>query len=506
MEWNLIVGPGSRMADLMAYLVPVRDGGDCARLTPLADLGQLFELEVESGRLILAADELELEDVGLVRRFLRARRDIELVLIGSDAGRRAVRSLASEPRVRTLSWPPDLDDLIALGRAPGGAEAGRAGARRTSPNLAAAPVASAPRARADALGEELSQIEAILGGAPSASVPRARPATAAPAAQVQAVLEEPEQEVLAEVVLEPAPRPPGAEAPSPPRETVPPPPAPAELARPAAPAEPARPAAPPNSAQAAPPNPAQAAPPAALADGPLAPRPYFRDQVADLADLAQRIELGVAAVRETAQDAPDAGAALDVPLDGLHQDVARLLQFTRTLGYQVAPPAGGSQRFELGELLEVFVQALVNRGAEAPRCLWRKQGSAPVLSDRQLLSQAFDALFYVAGHCATRGEIVRVQLKTDAPGEAQVTIEFPGGPLIGRAPESLLQPYALREVLPELGPNALLAAAGILRGQGGSVRLDSRNGRHFAWHVRLPLAGAGPASAGREPSADDPFA
>lgn len=506
MDWSLIVGPGARMPDLRAFLVPAHDGGDIARLPGLGDLAELLELRGGTGRVVLAGDELDAEDVGLVRRFLRRETGFELVLVGADGSRRAVRSLLREPRVRWLSWPPDLEELTLLMRAPGAAAelAGATHARAAAPSTRAEH-ANAPHA--DALVEELTQIEAILGAPSGGRTARtaAAPATArtTPTRTAAPALRTPE---LDETELD-LPDLEDAELDAPARTDARGAPQSADeldelddgLATDDEP----------NFELVPPPRASAAAPAAASDTAPRehAPAPYFRDQVADLADLAQTIELGVARVRESAQDGPDAGAALDAPLEALNQDIARLLQFTRTLGYQVAPPHGGTQNFDLAELVEVFVQSLVARGANAPRCLWRKTGAARVMSDRQLLSQAFDALFYVAGHAASRGEIVRVQLRpveTDA-ARVLVSIEFPPGPLAELDPARVSEPYALRRTLPELGPNALLAARGIVRGQGGELTLTRTPSGNFEWRVVLPRAAASvPATPPRATGGERP--
>lgn len=268
----------------------------------------------------------------------------------------------------------------------------------------------------------------------------------------------------------------------------------------------------------APPPPAQAAaaPVAAAAREPAAtvasPSPYFRNQVADLADIAQRIELTLNVARESTQGAPGEKPA---PLDGLAQEVERLLQFTRTLGYLVAPPGTGEQTFDVGEMLEVLVAGVESQGPDWPRYHFRRDGPLVVRSDRQLLGQAFDAFFCVARGSAGRGHIVHVEVKSSSaadPNQGHVTIDFPSGALQGTDPTRAIEPYALRKVLPELGPNALAAAIGIISGQGGRAELRPSTRGRLQWSIVLPSGArpaqaskAGPAASDRK-GANDPFA
>lgn len=235
--------------------------------------------------------------------------------------------------------------------------------------------------------------------------------------------------------------------------------------------------------------PTSSSPPVAAATLEVPPS-YFKDQVADLADIAQRIELSLELVGEA-----DERAALG-PLE---DEVRRLVQFTRTLGYLVAPPGVGHQHLDLSELVEIFLSSAVSRADDAPRCLFRGGGPLPIRSDRSLLTQALDAFFFVAQHCAESGEIVRVQTSQGAMNgrpSAVVTIEFPAGPLSGLAVEQILSPYGLRRVLPALGPNALAAATGILAGQGGRALLERRGENRLCWRLELPRH----AAAGGETS------
>ena len=206
------------------------------------------------------------------------------------------------------------------------------------------------------------------------------------------------------------------------------------------------------------------------------PPSYFKDQVADLADIAQRIQLSL----ESAGDKDGDG------LQGVGQEVERLVQFTRTLGYLVAPPTPGSQTFDLSEMVDVFL-AGSPKTADSPRMLFRGGGPLLVRSDRALLSQALDAFLFLAQSCAGKGEIVRLQ--TRAEGELCVlSIQFPPGPLADVEPEKILQPYGLRRAVPKLGPNALAAATGIVAGQGGRALLERAGSNRLGWRIELPRA------------------
>lgn len=516
MEWSLIQGPGARLADLLPFLVPA-PGGDTLRVERVVELATLLRPARGVERLMLDADLLPLEDVGLVRAWLRSDARRELVLAGDDATRRVARTLLAEARTRWLAWPPDLDDLKRLARAPGATPSTETAPRADDAARTHEPALEGPM---DALGEELSQIEAILGAplarrraaqaesasttlerAPSTtgiaaptSAPRASdapPRAAAAPFGADAPRRAHEDDELELPPIEAEDLPPLELEPHPGPRTLP---SARSAAADVAPSAPSASGAPMAStpAGASEPNASSVAPLPHASTTPSEPparaaAPWFQDQVADLADLAQRIELGLTQVREEAQSTEESAEALGAPLDELTQDVARLLQFTRTLGFLVAPPARGAQRFDLGELVDVFTRALVERGTEGPRCLARKSGAVPVRSDRQLVAQALDALFFLAGHAAAAGEIVRVRLDARAP-DAALTVEFPAGPLGGLDPARILEPYALRRIFPELGANALAAAAGILRGQGGSLALASKGPQHFEFTVRLPLA------------------
>jgi len=470
--WSLWIGPGSRLGGLKTVLESLRGA---AGQDPAAPDVQLFRDLAElppdagggTGRLVLDADDLPLEDLGYVRRFLEARPDRRLVLTGDDPGRRAARTLLGREGVHFLPWPPNLEDLDRWLEAPvhtahrhplSPTPGTTPGATPEAPAVQREPFASAApsqpeepahfpspgdppthaRARRDdGFGDagpldedELTVIRTILAQPPSDAAP----------AFVEDFLDEDEEDELEPLA---------------PASTVP------ELGIEDEDDE-------------------EEDEELTVTDvlSPKAPPPprYFREQVADLADIAQAIDLGLRA--ENAEDAPVA------------RDVARLVQFTRTLGYLVAPPGRGDQEFDLAVLLKELVAQFVARGAGKTRCLYLPEGEVPVRSEKQLLTQAFDALLFLAASCAAENEAVRVRARSE-DGTAQVEIEFPVGPLEDLEPERVVEPYGLRDRLPDLGPNALRAAFGIFDGQGGRAHLARLGPRRLVWAVELPLATGG---------------
>lgn len=422
----LAVGPGPRALRLWAQL-----GSAGLRI---ADPLELFS--VSATRAILDAQLLSPEDAGLLRRWLE-RGPHELVLFGEEGSRRVWKELCRAPRVRFLDWPPDLLDLESLG------------AHTPQPgNTPAEPT------RSPALADpELAEVEAILGGHDSGRC------EAAGAVAPESPVDEPGSKAPL------TPTAPGSAAADTREQTA------EEFEFDLLPEELEQ------LAQAAP----AADAPAASAPELVAPPPYFKDQVADLADIAQRIELSLELVAEADERAG---------LAPLEDEVRRLVQFTRTLGYLVAPPGPGNQNIDLSELVEIFLSSAVSRADDAPRCLFRGGGVLPVRSDRTLLTQALDAFFFVAQSCAESGEIVRVQTTRSGTPEqpmALITIEFPAGRLSGVPPETILSPYGLRRILPTLGPNALAAATGIFAGQGGRALLERRGEGRLAWLLEVPL-------------------
>jgi len=221
---------------------------------------------------------------------------------------------------------------------------------------------------------------------------------------------------------------------------------------------------------------------------------YYKAQIADLADIAQRLELSLLRLRETGEDDERPLGENLATLDG---DVSRLVQFTRTMGYLASPPDPGAQLIDLSTLLEEFLGGFASTDDDAPRFLYRGEAGARVRSDKVLLLQAFDALLSVARACAGGGEIVRaVTQRRDGigtDGDVEVEITFPAGPLIEIEIEDIQVPYGLRRVLPHIGPNALAAARGIFVGQGGGLDLLEPRPGQLRWIVALPAASELPA-------------
>lgn len=157
--WTVLLGPGARLAglDALARAVSGRvHAGLSVSIEEVADLAELLAPRRAAGRLVLDGDLLPEEDLGFVRRFLAAHPRWSLLLVGADAGRRTARTVLSWARTGWLAWPPDLDQLEALVRAP----------QELLPRAAApAEVRSeAPRAADPRLGEQLLELSELARG------------------------------------------------------------------------------------------------------------------------------------------------------------------------------------------------------------------------------------------------------------------------------------------------------------------------------------------------------
>lgn len=415
-----IVGPGARSDRVAACLQAL--GAAPRRLGDLAEL-----LGGDGAQAWLDADRLTVEDLGILRRFL-ASPGRHVVLFGNDAGCGVARRLVPTG-ARFVPWPADLEAL----------EAALEEGRRRSMGESAYLLAPAPPP-------------------PGHQTPRPPRTAAAPTAvreEVERILGAPcggrtEAASGGDADAGAAETAPGASSSAPPRASE-------------------------ETAGAA---------KGAGSEAPGSPAPWFKEQVADLTDLVQRIEL----VRRRAAEAQAAGEAeeLEQRLAELELEVARLDLFTRTLALVAAPPTRGEQRFDLTRMVEETLAGVRNEPG-APRILYRSNGPAPVRADRVLLAMALDALLGLAQLCAGPGGTIRVELARGERGHVAVRVHFPAGPLSDLDPQRIRRPYALRRLFPDLGANALAAAESIARGQAGRLGLTRGGEGELSWSLELPL-------------------
>jgi hypothetical protein len=542
---GVVVGPGARLSLLARHLA-------CAGATvhQVEDLLDMFAAARGTRSIVVDAAELPREDLGLVRRALR-QSGAALVVVADDPRQGLVRELCAQHGARWLPWPPTLDDIAQLADGDGAASSARSAAEADVRGAAfergrfdEAPVrgsatsadgatpfefhadpasttssahgAGAEPSHADfaARDAELDAIDEILARGRSSPVPgldlprpldlpragageadhvddappREAPATEAGGGTTIRVPGFPDPLLLpdsmpAELPLGHAPMPaPGPAAGHPQGGAIP-------AADPSSGASSARLAVPPAGARL--PD-ALGGPLSLESDAKSGTTPaWMRDQVADLADQTTRLDLSLTVLTESLDGlAEERKHDLEAHVEHVRGETARLMGFARTLAFLATPPARGSQRFDIGEVLKVYVASLAKQGPDAPRLLYRSAGPVEVRSDRGLLGVVFDALLFVARECSSRGVVVRAQVLPPADGRVAVEIEFPAGPLDGRTVEHIFTPYALRRVLPNLGPNALAAAQAIVVGQGGSLTLGFLDKGRASWRLELPVADA----------------
>lgn len=199
---------------------------------------------------------------------------------------------------------------------------------------------------------------------------------------------------------------------------------------------------------------------------------WLKSQVADLADLVQALDLQARAHHAHV---------------GLEDELTRLRQFTRTVGFVASPPPRGDQDFDMATLTEEALGALAGTTPNAPRILFRKRGDRfETIADKSLVAAALDAVLQTAVASAGSGDVIRITVEGRA-GEPVVTdVEFPPGPLADQHPDDILAPYALRNILPGIGPNALAAAGAIAVGQGGDLTLTRDEEGTLTFTFELP--------------------
>ena len=464
-SWTLLLGPGPLLDHARPYLELAVEGvaGDppqaVERLESWAELHCAFP---NRGKIVLDGASIAERDRGLVEVFLDRHPGWELWTVGGDPTSATARALAARSGARWLPSPLDLESLRSLAATP--AEQETASPERQATPLTGAPSeeASAPAAPEEAPIEPPEVLErrdpAPLGTEPAVSEPDALLAQ-----KVQAILRG------------------ESSAPAPEAKAFGPATSPStdlEFREPAGELEPVAPA--------------DGEEPPTETRAPHPPAPYFRNQVADLADLVQCVDHSL---EEAATGLHGDEDSIAQGLESLRKDLGRLSQFTRTLSFLAAPPGPGQQRFDLGPMLTEMLAAK-RAEPDAPRYLIRSPEPLDVRSDRMLLTQGLDALLFLCHWCAGPAGTVRVDGRRVAVPSAEdplrevvrVSIRFPAGELADLEPAELLEPYGLRRRLPELGPNALAAASGILRGQGGSLELLAEPGGGLEWRLELPQA------------------
>ena len=428
---TLLLGPG-RPHGLERLL----RGQDPSReILCLSDLAEL--LPHEDSRAILDGTLVPAEDLGILRRALQAGR-IEVTLLGGDPSTGSLRQLLKHPRARWLPYPPDSEEL---GQFAGRVHPAPAPPQKSQPaSLPTAPIPEPPPTHVTPPEDpSLAEIETVL------SQPVA-------ALQVTETQEEERQ-----TPLQPTP-PERAPLTEPDTDTDTP------------------------ESKLWEPEPGTETTPSPAPDPPAAPvttePPWFKDQVADLADLVQTVYASTSALQlEGESEGPP----------GLYGDALRLVQFTRTLGYLASPPARGETEIDLGELSEELLRS-AGAVADAPRFLMRITDPLPVRANKELLVQAMDAVLVLARLCAGPEGEVRLSAQRTAEGVVELHLGFPSGPLQGLRPEEIVVPYALRSRMPDIGKNALRAAARIIEGQGGSLELVDVGVGQLRFSFSLPGA------------------
>ena len=202
--------------------------------------------------------------------------------------------------------------------------------------------------------------------------------------------------------------------------------------------------------------------------------------LSELADLAERAQHAVASAKGSG------GAEAEPPAE-----LGRLTRLARALSYAAAPPALSRAEIELGPLVEDLLAALTLRGKKAPRFLYRGARGILVRSARGPLASALESTLLLARSCAGAGEMVRVQVGFSdvAYSWAEVSVEFPAGPLAGADPAD---PFSGESagLLSEVGPGDFAAARAVVRGLGGSLDLDLAEGGTARLRIALPAEAA----------------
>ena len=381
----------------------------------ISKLADLSDLLLLQGEgVLLDGDMIPSEDLGIIRRAL-SKNGITLTVLGGDPSGGPIRQILKLQGSRWLPYPPDTEELALL-----------TSSLVAKPRSAQTTAASAP---------------------PKETLANADPALA----EIEAILSQPIGD------LGPITNPPPTKAPEG-RDTE-------DVTKPQGE----------GGAQ---------SPPQALMQShagvstPATEAPWFKDQVADLADLVQVIYASSAAMGEGDEGKISAS---------LYTDALRLVQFTRTLGYLAAPPARGDTELDLCELAEELLRS-AGAAVNAPRFLFRAAEPLSVRANKELLIQAMDAILVLSKLCAGPEGTVRLAGERNNDGWACLELSFPSGPISDLTPEEIVVPYALRSELPDMGRNALRAAARIITGQGGALKLSEGADDGLRFTLTLPPA------------------
>lgn len=511
---RIIVVTSQRLDRLDSLLVAA--GAERRYVVRVDDVFDLFEVETdEDCLLLLDLAAMPGADAGILRRWRERNPGARVVWVGGDTDRVAAFARDGVPGT-SLRWPLDLDDLDRL------AGSGFVGSRVADVPVAGAPAAGAPaagaptpEARADPGPEpqagpgpppaerrtggngvaELTRIEAILGRGSNSTEPEEsadqNPAGAdAPPPRVAFLATPPESTPESTPESKPGATPPdgpsaaqaavetmpvvetSSEADPDPIDELDLPPGPVSRIDELGMDEPLL-TKDEIDAFFAPPGPLESSDPLGSPDPHGAPevidndssahagqiatrRPaWLKDQTADLADIVQGLDLRARANHSHV---------------GLEGELARLRQFTKTIGFVATPPPPGSQEFDLATLVEEQLGDLAGDTPDAPRLLFRRSPEGTLIqADKLLVAMALEALLRTAVGCAGAGDVVRVSVDARIDAGPLARVEFPAGPLSDMRPEDVLEPYALKSRLPQIGANALAAAGGIAVGQGGDL-------------------------------------